>query len=137
VSGKKIPPLSQIEEEIDKSLTLWNWRWPRSIAVKGIALALRRWAEDVGLEKAARRGALLFEAPTRCFFQDTASRIGPDEQLTAEEFADHAEVMIDEFESRDTGSPDGRCDQHLLPRHGSAHPVDCSGDTPSDEGTGS
>ncbi len=59
VTGLPIPSLAEIEKKIDKNLILSNWHWPRSIAIKGIALALSRWAEEVGLEKAAQRGEIL------------------------------------------------------------------------------
>ena len=134
VSGKKIPSLKKIEQTIEKNLTLLNWRWPRSIAVKGVALVLKRWAEDVGLEKAARRGALLFEEPSQCYFRDTVPRLDPSERLTAEEFADHAENMIDELERRTEGD---RCTERLLPCHGSTHPVDRSGDSSLGKRSGS
>ena len=59
VTDRPIPSLEMIEREIDKGLILWNWRWPRSATVRGIALVLSKWAEEVGLEKAARRGEVL------------------------------------------------------------------------------
>jgi hypothetical protein len=137
VTGQKIPSLKRIEEEIDRSLTLLNWRWPRSIAVKGIAIVLQRWAVDVGLEKAARRGAVLLEGPNPLLHRDETPRFDPSERFIPEEFADHLEVMIDELEKRCPDNPDSRSAQRLLPSHGSTHPVNRSGDSSSGRRSGS
>jgi hypothetical protein len=118
--GEVVPPLKKIEEKINKSLRLWNWPWPRSIAVKGIALALRRWALEDGLEVAARRGAVLLEQPEPLKWGGTAPLCGlpPAEILTAEKFADMLGGLTDELEGtkrmRSDDDNSGR-DQRLLP----------------------
>lgn len=117
VTGNPIPSLEEIEEKIGKNLTLSNWRWPRSIAVKGIALALQRWASEVGLEKAARRGEVLLSSGRPLEYADPANLpwIDPKkiEALTPEAFADRLGGIVDEFERND-GDANGTGDQRLL-----------------------
>lgn len=141
VSGKPIPPLEKIEKVIEESLTLSNWCWPKSVAVKGIALALSKWAEEVGLEKAARRGKLLFEKQLPLQYADQANLPWLNrsliEQLTPEKFADRMGELADELERRSDGSADDRSAEHVLQDHGSPHPVDRTGDGSSGERKGS
>lgn len=127
VTGKPIPSLEKIEKTIDQSLTLLNWRWPRSIAVKGIALALRSWAEEVGLEKAAIRGELLLGMPRPMEYADASNlpwlRLEDIPQLTPEEFADRLGGIVDDLERTAAPGADKRNDdgdQRLLPGSGGA-----------------
>lgn len=133
VTGRPIPPLKEIEERIERSLTLLNWRWPRSIAVKGIALALQKWAVEVGLEKAARRADMLFSMPEPMKYADHANApwIGLETlpQLTPEEFADRLGGIVNGIERSidDANQEHDTSDQRLLPGDRS---------TPEDGGTG-
>jgi hypothetical protein len=140
VSGKKIPSLVEIEKKIDKSLTLWNWHWPRSIAVKGIALLLRRWAEEEGLEVAARRGEAIFSSGKPMEYADLSNLPWvPKEdidQLTPAMFADRIGALVNENERHgpaDQNNGDGG--QRLLSgarASGEDHRAD--GDRPEDGG---
>ena len=85
---KKVPPLSQIEKVINQKLTLSNWPWPRSVAVKGIALTLQRWAKKYGVEEAAKKGDIIFSMPG-VLYSGEAPLLGlPCEKLTPELLAD-------------------------------------------------
>jgi hypothetical protein len=141
VTGRPIPPLKEIEETIDQNLTLSNWRWPRSIAVKGIALALRKWAEEVGLEKAATRGEVLLGMPRPMEYADAANfpwlRLEDLPQLTPEEFADRLGGIVDELERTTAPGADKRNDtgdQRLLSGDGSAPEGGGAGGEPGAEG---
>ena len=118
-TGEIVPPLSEIEKKIDRDLRLWNWPWPRSTAVRGISLVLRKWALEDGLEAAARRGALILERePLK--WAGAAPLIGlvPMEKLTPKKFADLLEGLIDDIEGTNRMRPDEDnrgSDQRLLP----------------------
>jgi hypothetical protein len=141
VTGKPIPPLKKIEETIERSLILSNWRWPRSTAVKGIALALQRWAVEVGIEKAAKRCDMLFGMPEPMEYADPANmpwvKLEDIPQLTPEEFADRLGGIVDGIErasdtinqEHDTG------DQRLLPGDGSLSEDGGAGSDSRIEGT--
>jgi len=143
VSGRPIPPLWVIEKEIDESLTLSNWCWPRSVAVKGIALALRRWALEVGLEKAAERGRVIFElAPLK--YADLANLpwvpSADYEALAPEILADRLGGIVDELETRSgaegsSGPGDVGEDQRLLSSSGTAPESDSGGGEPVHDGS--
>jgi hypothetical protein len=140
LTGKPIPPLEKIEEIIARNLTLSNWRWPRSIAIKGIALALQRWAAEVGLEKAARRGEMLFGMPEPFKYADAANapwiKLESLPQLTPEEFADRLGGIVDGIErARHTADQEhDTSDQRLLSGDGSTSEDGGAGGEPRVEG---
>jgi hypothetical protein len=140
VTGRPIPPLKKIEETIERSLTLSNWRWPRSTAIKGIALALQRWAVEVGLEKAARRADMLFGMPEPMKYADPSNmpwlRLDTLPQLTPEEFADRLGGIVDGIErARHTVDQEhDTSDQRLLSGDGSTFEDGGAGGEPRVEG---
>lgn len=129
VTGQVIPSLEKIEETIEKNLTLSNPYWPRWVYVKGIALALRRWAQEVGLEKAKLRGQMVLEGG-EMQYADLANLPwipkGKIEPLTPEKFAERLGGIVDELERTRVDSGSGRDasegnngnDQRLLPGGG-------------------
>lgn len=128
VTNQVIPSLKKIEETIEENLVLSNWHWPRSIAVKGIALALRRWALEVGLERAAERGEILLSSGNPMKYADLKNLPwipnNQIEELTPEAFADRLGGIVDELESNRNGDGDAkgddRSDQCLLQSPGVA-----------------
>jgi hypothetical protein len=138
VTGKPIPPLKKIEEMIERSLTLSNWRWPRSVAVRGIALALQKWAAEVGLERAARRGDMLFGMPEPMEYADPANmpwvKLEDIPQLTPEEFADRLGGIVDGIERiSDVDKEHDTGDQRLLSGIGDSSPDGGTGGESGDE----
>lgn len=139
VTGKPIPSLKKIEETIEKSLTLSNWRWPRSIAVKGIALALQKWALEVGLEKAAKRCDILFGMPEPMKYADAANmpwiKLEDLPQLTPEAFAERLGGIVDGIERTGNTADQERNigDQRLLSSDRSAPEDGGTGCEPGDE----
>lgn len=141
VSGRVIPSLPQIEKVIEKSLVLLNWRWMRSVAVRGIALALHRWACEVGLERAHQRARMILE-DQELKYADLANLpwISKDqiEPLTSEQFAERLGGIVDDVERRQAQSgaaeDDGGGDQRLLPGAGDPHQGGGAGSEPSAEG---
>lgn len=138
VTGKPIPELEEIEKKIEKNLTLWNWRWPRSIAVKGIALALQQWALEVGLERAARRGEVLLSNSRPLEYADLKNLPWiPEkdiEKLTPEAFADRLGGIVDELE-RTAGAGDEQSNQRLLPSDRTSPSGDRAGGDSGDGGS--
>lgn len=138
VTGKPIPSLSEIEKTIEKNLILSNWRWPRSIAVKGIALVLRRWAVEEGLERAAEKGELLLSGnPMK--YADLANlpwvRLEDIPQLTPEEFAERIGGTVDDS-CRGREDNDKR-DQRILSSAGAASEGSGAGGKPDTDGVSS
>lgn len=133
LTGKRIPPLEEIEKVIEESLTLWNWRWPRSIAVKGISIALQKWALEIGLVKAAKRCESLFSENGPLKYADLRNLpwipLDKIETLTPEAFADRLGGIVNEFE-HGSSDDDSRGDQSLLPNNGSADKSDSGGGEP-------
>jgi hypothetical protein len=139
VTGEVIPSLPEIEKVIDESLTLSNWRWPRSTAVRGIALALRRWACADGLAKAAERGKIILEGEPMEYADLLNLPWIPREQiepLTPEAFADRIGGIVDDIE-RNAGSDkdSGGEDQRVLPGAGAACEGDRAGGEPAGDGS--
>jgi len=141
VTGKQIPPLEKIEEKIEKGLILSNWRWPKSVAIKGIALVLQKWAVEVGLERAAKRADMLFGMPEPMRYADQANmpwlKLETLPQLTPEEFADRLGGIVDGIE-RTINDANKECyvgDQCLLSGNGSAFEDGGAGSEPGIERT--
>jgi hypothetical protein len=109
VTGEVIPSLEKIEEVIEKSLTLSNPCWPRWVFVKGVALALHRWAREVGLERARLRGQMILEGQ-EMKYADLANLpwvpMDQVEPLSPEQFAERLGGIVDELERTGT-RPDG------------------------------
>lgn len=139
LTGRIVPPLEKIEEGIDRGLRLWSWPWNRSIAVKGIALVLRKWALTDGLEIAAKRGAILLEQPDPLRWGGPAPLFGlpPAEILTVEGFAEMLGGLTDELEGikrMRTNDTDDGGDKLLLQSSGTAHEGDRTGSEPNNGG---
>jgi len=131
VTGKPIPPLEVIEKSLNRDLILSSWCWPRNVVVKGMAQALRKWACEVGLEKAATRGKILFESVLPLRWAELL------DEPTPELLADRLGGLVNELErpsnAHEPRSPEehGGCDQQLLPSSGTSDEGNSGGSEPS------